>query len=264
MREQSTAGPRPGNTGESWVLPPPAAADVGIVAALPIEVGDLIDGLKKVRKYKSVTVPVIEGEHDGKIVAVAVSGPGRPAARRAAELLLTGHHPRWVISAGFAAALNPAFARNDLVLSHEVIDRDGGHFSIDQPPELTRSIGHRHARLLTVSEVVASAEAKAELRREYEADLVDMETSAVAAICRERLVRFLSIRVISDDARAELPREVATLLPHTGVYQVGAALRALWRRPSSLTDFWRLYEHAIEAADRLAKCLRHGLDDLPP
>jgi adenosylhomocysteine nucleosidase len=78
------------------------------------------------------------------------------------------------------------------------------------------------------------------------------------------LVRFLSIRVISDDAGAELPREVATLLPHSGVYQVGAALRALLRRPSSLTDFWRLYEHAIEAADRLAKCLRHGLDDLPP
>jgi hypothetical protein len=34
------------------------------------------------------------------------------------------------------------------------------------------------------------------------------------------------------------------------VYQVGAALRAVWNRPASITDLWRHYEHAIEAADR--------------
>ncbi len=30
-------------------------------------------------------------------------------------------------------------------------------------------------------------------------------------------------------------------------------MRAVWQRPSSLKDFWTLYEHALEAADRLAK-----------
>jgi adenosylhomocysteine nucleosidase len=263
MHEQSTGEPRAAKTGESWVMPPPVPADVGIVAALPIEVGDLIDGLTKVRKYKSVTTPVIEGEHHGKIVAVAIGGAGRTASRRAAEVLISGHRPRWVISAGFAAALNPEFARNDLVLPHEVIDRDGECVSIDQPPELARSFRHCRARLLTVSRVVARAADKKDLRQTYQADLADMETSAVAALCREKLVRFVSIRVISDDAATELPREVATLLPHSGVYQVGAALRAVWRRPSSIGDFWRLYEHAIDAAVQLAKCVRRCLDELP-
>jgi adenosylhomocysteine nucleosidase len=263
MHDRETGEPRAGKTGEPWVMPPPVPADVGIVAALPIEAGDLIDGLTKVRKYKAVGTPVVEGEYNGKIIAVAVGGVGRPAARRAAEVLFLGHRPRWVISAGFAAALDPAFGRNDLVLPHEVIDREGGQFSIDQPPEVARIVGHCRARLLTVDHVVTRAADKEELRRGYEAELVDMETSAVAALCRERLVRFLSIRVISDDAQAELPREVATLLPHSGVYQVGAALRALWRRPASLGDFWRLYEHAIEAADCLAKCVRRCLDELP-
>ena len=67
-------------------------------------------------------MPVIEGEHDGKIVAVAIGGLGRAAARRAAGLLIAGHRPRWIISAGFAGALNPALNRNDLVLPEEVID----------------------------------------------------------------------------------------------------------------------------------------------
>ncbi len=90
-----------------------------------------------------------------------------------------------------------------------------------------------------------------------------MESSAVAALCAERLVRFLSVRVISDDARTDLPREVAALLTQSGSYRIGAALRAIWNRPSSVKDFWRLHEQALESADRLAKFLVRCLGRLP-
>ena len=116
MQERSTGERRSGNPDGRGVAPAPAPADVGIVTAMPIEVSDLVDSLNKVWKYKSVAVPVIEGEYAGKIVAVAIAGMGRAAARRAADVLIAGHRPRWVISAGFAGALNPAYARNDLVL----------------------------------------------------------------------------------------------------------------------------------------------------
>jgi len=249
---------------ERGVAPPPYPADVGIVAALPIEVDELINGLKKVRKYQSAAVPVIEGEFGGKIVAVATAGPGRPAARRATEVLLIGHQPRWVISAGFAGALNPDFSRNDLVLPDEVIDPQGVRYVVEQPPALLAGFPHRKGRLLTLDQIVVRSDEKRELRRDFEADLVDMETSAVAEACRAKLVRFLSIRVISDDAHADLPREVATLLSRKGSYRVGAAMRAVWRRPSSLKDFWTLYERSLEAAGRLAQLVARCLDDLPP
>jgi adenosylhomocysteine nucleosidase len=249
---------------ERGLAPPPVAADVGIVAALPIEVSDVIDGLKKVRKYQSATVPVIEGECGGKIVAVATGGPGRPAARHAAELLISGHRPRWIISAGFAGALNPAFARNDLILPDEVIDQHGLRHAVHHPPALMARYPHASGRLLTLDHLVLRSQEKEELRRTFEADLVDMETSAVAAVCNQKLVRFLSIRVISDDAHGDLPREVASLFSRPGSYRVGAAMRAVWRRPSSLKDFWALYEHALEAAGRLAQFLARCLDDLPP
>ncbi len=75
-------------------------------------------------------------------------------------------------------------------------------------------------------------------------------------------MRFLAVRVISDDAHADLPREVASVIAHGGSYRVGAALRAVWHRPSSVKDFWKLYEHAIEAAGRLGKFLSLCLDEL--
>ena len=262
MRDRSTDQSHSQRHVERGPAPPPLPADVGIVAALSIEVGDLIDHLKKVRKYQSVKVPVIEGEYAGKIVAVAIGGAGRPAARRSADVLIAGHRPRWIISAGFAGALNPALARNDLVLPHEVIDLEGRRFPVEQPATLG---GFRHTtgRLLTVDRLILNSDEKEALWRSHEADLVDMESSAVAELCGEKLVRFLSLRVISDDAHTKLPKEVATLLSHTGSYRVGAAMRALWNRPSSLKDFWTLHERALEAADRLAKAVTRCLDELP-
>src|SRR5271170_6401024 len=136
MQERSTGERRTGKNDERGMAPAPAPADVGIVAAMPMEVGDLIGGLKKVYKYQSVAVPVIEGEYAGKIIAVAIGGMGRPAAARAADVLIAGHRPRWLISAGFAGALNPAYARNDLIVAHEVIDRHGNSHPVDPPPAM--------------------------------------------------------------------------------------------------------------------------------
>ena len=56
-------------------------------------------------------------------MAVVLTGPAEGGCAAAgAELLIAGHRPRWIISAGFAGGLDPALARNDLVLPHEVID----------------------------------------------------------------------------------------------------------------------------------------------
>jgi adenosylhomocysteine nucleosidase len=247
---------------ERGAADPPSPADFGIVAAMPTEVADLVETLEKVRKYQAVAGPIVEGEHAGKIVAIAIGGPGRSAALRATEALLSGHRPRWIISAGFAGALNPTYARNDLIVADEVIDGDGGCHRIAAPEAVALRAKQPGGRLLTVDRVILRASDKETLRQRHQADLVDMESSAVAAVCEDRNVRFLSIRVISDDAHADLPREIAGLLSSKGSYRVGAALRAVWKRPSSVKDFWALYEHALEAADRLAKFVIRSFDDL--
>src|SRR5271156_5243993 len=105
MQDRSTGERYTGKNEERGRAPAPVPADVGIVAAMPMEVADLVNGLKKVWKYQSVSIPIIEGEHAGKIVAVAIGGMGRTAAGRAADVLIAGHRPRWLMSVGFAGAL---------------------------------------------------------------------------------------------------------------------------------------------------------------
>ena len=111
--------------------PPPVAADVGIVGALGIEFAPFLAKLERVRKYQAAQVQVIEGEYRGRVVAVVLGGMGRPRAQRGAEALLAGHRPRWIISAGFGGALDPALKRNDVVLPREVVNIEGARFTID-------------------------------------------------------------------------------------------------------------------------------------
>jgi adenosylhomocysteine nucleosidase len=245
------------------LAPPPAPADVGIVMALPIEAGYLLDSMTRVRRYSARAHSIVEGELAGKLLAIIVSGPGKPAARRGAELLIAGHRPRTVISAGFAGALDPGLARNDLVLPHEVCDLHGQRLEVEgmtsPPPGINRASG----RLLTLDRVITVPAEKADLRALHQADLIDMETVAIAHLSRERSFRFLSVRIISDTAAEELPPEVARLLSHSGTYRVGVAIRAIWQRPSALKDFWALHARALESADRLARCLTRILEVLP-
>jgi adenosylhomocysteine nucleosidase len=265
----SDSGPEPTDRKAAW--PPPAAApapepaDIGIVAALPIEVGDILRRFRNVRKYSNERQTIVEGELAGKLVALILTGPGRKRARKGAELLLAGHHPRWIVSAGFGGALDPSLSRNDVVFANEVLDPDGAHLSIDVVvhPESTRlSPRTRSGRLITVDRIIRAAAEKAELRQRFGADIVDMETAAVAGLCGERGIKFLSIRVISDDATTDLPPEIASIMGRSGGYRVGAALGAIWKRPGSLKDLWGLREHALAAAKTLSTVIPGAISRL--
>ncbi|MDB5353346.1 MAG: nucleoside phosphorylase [Planctomycetota bacterium] len=245
------------------IAPPPVPADVGIVAALSIEINPLIARLSNVRKYSSERHTIVEGELSGKIVAVIIAGPGRKAARRGTQLLLGGHRPQWILSAGFGGALNPDLHRNDLVFGTEVIDPEGNRLTIDLTLHDQESTSRVVTGAIVTSDaIVRTAAEKAALRARTGADVVDMESSAVAAVCSERNVRFLAIRVISDEAGTDLPAEIATILGRSGGYRVGAALGAIWRRPSSLKDMWALREHAVAAADRISRFVPGVLKEL--
>jgi adenosylhomocysteine nucleosidase len=247
--------------GVAIVAPPPIAADIGIVAAMPMEVAPLIERFKDIRKYAAKGQPIIEGRVAGKLVALVLTGMGRARAQRGAERLIDGHRPRWIVSAGFAGALNPAFPLNSVVFPTDLVNVEGRHFTPDWPDGIEAPPpAERRGRLLTIDEIVLKASHKARLHTEHAADLLDMETSAVAALSAKRGVRFLSIRVVSDDATTDLPPEIMSIMGESGSYRIGAAIGAIWRRPSSLKDLLRLREHALESADRLVKTL---LDILP-
>jgi adenosylhomocysteine nucleosidase len=247
------------------------AGQVGVVMALGIEAGgleDLLDGLLTTRGHGFL---VRQGQLKGRHLVLILSGHGRRSAARATEALITGHQPKWVVSAGFAGGLSPKLKRHDILVADHLVAAAGNRPAIDVELDPARLFGAgsrfptaRKAaapgvhvgRLLTADRVVRLPGEKRALFREYGALAVDMESFAVAEVCRRRQVGFLAVRVINDAADDELPLDVEKLLAQkTRAAQLGAAAGAIWRRPSSLKDMYELKENALLASDRLAKFL---------
>jgi adenosylhomocysteine nucleosidase len=218
-----------------------------------------------------------EGVVAGRRVAWCVAGAGGEAAGRATRLLIDGHRPRVIVSAGFAGGLDPALTRGTAVSPRQSINRTGG------PPiavaatgqgaaaaaagNMTGSASSDDLTIVSVDNVVTTAAAKRDLAAATGAGLVDMETYAVATAAHAAGLPCVSIRVISDDASQDLPQEIAALVqPQSGMRRLGAALAGIGRRPRAALDMWQLWEHAVVDGRTLAVAIKtflEGLSDSP-
>jgi len=69
--------------------------------------------------------------------------------------------------------------------------------------------------------------------------------------------RFLAVRAISDTSEETLPPEVSRLSqPQSPMHRFGAALAAITRRPTAVTDLWKLWEQGMSCSRTLADRLQ--------
>ncbi|MFM7135472.1 MAG: nucleoside phosphorylase [Planctomycetota bacterium] len=226
-------------------------AAAGIVFAVPIEADAFARAVAEAMKVEAAGLGFHEGRVGGIRVAWCVAGVGRGAAARAARLLLDGHRPRLLVSAGFAGGLDPMLERGAIVEPASV----RGESETAAPLPLAAP-GQGAATIVTVDRIVRTPAEKAALAAATEATLVDMETVAVAEVAREAGVPCRSIRVISDAAGDELPPDVTRLIkPQSPLRRAGSLIGMLGRRPRAALDLWQLWERAVVDGRTLAHAL---------
>jgi adenosylhomocysteine nucleosidase len=237
----------------------PAHADVGIVCALRREVAPLLERCDRVRKYQGGDFTFWGGftgpDYEIRIVIVA-AGTGTDRASRATRALLDAHTPVWVVSAGFAGALRPELRVGDIVMADALIDPAGRELRLDVRMAPQPESGWHVGRVATVENIVRSVAEKHRLGEQTHALAVDMESFGVAEACLKEKRRCLAVRTISDDMSADLPPEVLSVLGSTGSIRAGAVVGAIWKRPSSVKEMWRLREQAVYASQSLASFLQ--------
>lgn len=238
-------------------LPEPdlAHADIGIVCALPMELAPFLSRCEKVRNYSGGAFTFRGGRYDKIRIVVAEAGVGFERARRATQALREAHTPKWILACGFCGALRDGVALGDVVVANSIVDVHGQEITVDLKLSSDPARKLHVGRLLTADHMVREVAEKRSLGERFQAAAVDMETLAVAQVCRDTQTRFMAVRTVSDDLSADLPPEVLSVTGSTGNVRIGATLGALWNRPSSLKDMWRLREQAQLAADRLADFL---------
>lgn len=199
----------------------------------------------------------VEARLAGVPVWVIHTGIGRLSAQQVLERFLTEHCPSLLICSGFAGGLDSDLELGDLV--------GATNYS---SPMLLGAAGEvlplREGALLTVDAPLESSDAK----RSADGLAVDMETAAIAEICRRHAIPLLSMRVISDTLSDEIP------IPLWVAYdlqkqqpRVGSVLRHLATHPGKILPFVRFVRGLNFASGLLAESLERlvpVLEATPP
>jgi adenosylhomocysteine nucleosidase len=226
---------------------------VGVVCALAAEARHLGPAT---RRHESLT-PLADG------TLLAVSGMGRAAAARSAQLLIDAGATA-LASWGMAGGLDPALAAGTIFLPSEVISPDGvsvttaRHWRERLGSALATQRPLTHGRLLTSSKAVGSLAAKATLFREMGAAAVDMESLSVAEAAEARQLPFIAVRVIVDSAADALPQAVTAAADTEGHLRIWRLMGALARTPADLAPLIRLARRYRAANRSLAAVARVG------
>ena len=231
--------------------------DTGFVFALRQEAVGILDRLKRCKTTRGNGWTFHTGRIEDISVAIVLSGVGQKNAEAATNILLDVFVPKLICSAGYAGGCSSRLKQSNICVPEQVM-----RGSDKQALDLSKRIPQRTSMmpnkltLLTVNDVVESPEQKRTFYEQTGAELVDMETFAVAEVCRTREVPFLSIRVILDAVEDRVPHDITKILEHmdkgTSRFS-GAILGSLWSRPSVVLDLVSLKRRALTAAERLAK-----------
>jgi nucleoside phosphorylase len=245
-----------GHSSPPWCDREPVLA---IVTALELEAAPLRERLSDATTFRPGDLVLSAGRLGRTAVCVLAGGVGRRAAAHAARLMIDGHRPSRIVSAGLCGGLLAALVRNAVFVPEGVMTADGlERIPLDIPACLRRSDIQSGGWLATSDRVVSAPAAKRALQERLQAAAVDMESFGIAREAAARGIRATVVRVVCDAVDDPIPEDIAQLVAcGGGARQAGAALRLAWRRPSALVELVALREQAHVAAERLVPVIEH-------
>ena len=242
--------------------------DTGFIFALRQEAVGILDRLKHARTTRGNGWTFYTGNIDDISIAVILSGIGQKNAEEATNILLDVFTPQVVCSAGYAGGLSARLKQSNICVPEQIFrGSDMQALDLSQPIPQQTSPQPNKLTLLTVNDVLESPEQKRTAHEQTGAELVDMETFAVADVCRVRKVPFFSARVILDAVDDRIPQDISKILERLGKGTsrlTGTILGSLWSRPSVVFDLVSLKRQAFTATERLTRFVLEELSRRKP
>lgn len=179
-----------------------------------------------------------------------ITGMGR---RNASTRFLEALHrftPERVVTCGFAGGLNPELKVGDVLFDEDY------EFGMGKT---LLSAGAIPAKFHCSVRVAVTAAEKAELWRTTGADAVEMESSVIRSLCRDRKIPSATVRVISDTANEDLPLDFNALMTSDQRISIPKLMVTLLKSPRSIPKLMNLQRNTRFAARRLADVLNNSV-----
>jgi purine-nucleoside phosphorylase len=152
-------------------------------------------------------VESVRGLLGGKSVAVIHTGVGPKVSQERMEVILRREKFTYLISAGFAGALETELRVGNVLVAENYSAAD----LVASPRLQLDDEGTFLGKLLTVPRMVELQGEREDLAKRTGAIAVDMETEIIATTCAAHELPMLSVRAISDTASAPFPAPAVVL-----------------------------------------------------
>ncbi|HEY7680713.1 MAG TPA: hypothetical protein VIC04_09380 [Terriglobia bacterium] len=228
-----------------------STASLGMVAAFWWEVRPM---LRRQREVKRLGQNLYRLTVQNEPVVLAISGAGAENASRVARELAQRFPLRGMISVGFAAGLRESLQPGELIVADTVVDEKSGERFSCAESLLPIASGQRGG-LLSVSEVIGSAEQKRRLGKTWGALAADMESAGVARAARAAGLAFGAVKSITDSSDESIAIDFQRCRSEHGGLSSWKVVREGLASPQALRDLWRLAGNSRRAAGSLALAL---------
>ena len=178
-------------------------------------------------------------------VDILITGIGARNAETSLRRFLAKRLPKLVLTCGFAGGLNPELESGDVVfmtgypaLEQRLVDADAKLANFFSAPRIATTVAE-----------------KKQLRAETGADVVEMESGAILAVCRESQIPCAMVRVISDTADEDLPLDFNALSKPDMNLDNGKLAWAIAKAPWKIGALMQLHKKTSLAANQLAEVL---------
>ncbi len=193
---------------------------IGIIVAEPEEMEAVKNIMKNIEIKNIYEFKVVIGEINNKTYILIKSGVGKVNAARTAQILIDKFNIEYIINVGSAGALNDKLNIGDIVIGSKLVQHDFDVTAFGREKGYISGVGKffesdleiiKKAKEIKIKDInivlgtIASGDIfctdvkmKERIRKEFNADCVEMEGAAIAQVCFLNKVPFIIIRSISD------------------------------------------------------------------
>ncbi len=197
---------------------------IGIVVAMQEEKEAIENIMTEIQIEQIYNLRFLKGKIQGKECVLVKSGVGKVNAARTTQVMLDRFNIQYVINLGAGASLNNNLNVGDILIGKQIVQHDfditafghskgyitgiGDRISCNQElihefDQMIQSIPERNYQIkmgiiATGDIFIQEVWMKDKIRIKFNADVIDMECSAIAQVCYLDSVPFMAIRSISD------------------------------------------------------------------
>ena len=201
-------------------------------------------------------------DHPTHELIMVETGLGVGNAERAFLRMLDNDLPDAVISLGYCGALDSQVSVGDVISSSNCCLIDGKSLESLSLPGRLNLAGKfpprppvRAGTFITVREWMKKGDIVPFVNSEMVLPVCDMETYAIARLCREHDLPFLAVRAVTDGADLDLPFNPWRVCDDKGTYRTSRALRLFLSRPHLLVHGIELMKNSRTASRNLARAV---------